>query len=69
MQHKKVESSDIVSVGYDPDVKILEVMFFGGRTYQYANVPENVYQELINSESVGSYFNTQIRDKYPFAKQ
>lgn len=68
MQRQKVESSDIVEVGYDSDVKILEVMFYGGRTYQYANIPENVYSELISAESIGGYFNTHIRDQYPHAK-
>jgi len=68
MKHMKVDSSDIVSVGYDSDVKILEVIFYGGRTYQYANVPINVYEELMRAPSIGSYFNTHIRDAYPHAK-
>lgn len=68
MNHIKVDSSDIISIGYDPDVKVLEVLFAAGRMYQYANVPENVYKELMEAESIGGYFSRHIRDVYPHAK-
>ena len=72
MKRIAIKSSDLSSIGYDSELKILEVEFSGktgpGRIYQYANIPENIYLELMRAPSIGSYFNTQIRDKYPSSK-
>lgn len=65
MRRRPVQSSNIVSVGYDPDWLLLEVEFKGERVYQYSVVPEYVYQELLAAESVGSHFIANIRDRYP----
>ena len=64
MERVKVRSTDIVSVGYDSSFGILEVEFKRGSTYQYVNVPENVFKELMSADSIGSYFNKHIRDQY-----
>lgn len=65
---QRVESSDLASLGYDKEMKILEVEFVSGSVYQYVNVPENVYIELLKSESKGGYFNKHIRDGYQSSK-
>ncbi|MBA7540511.1 hypothetical protein ES705_32810 [subsurface metagenome] len=39
MKRKQVESSNLASVGYDADKKILEIEFNHGGVYQYFNVP------------------------------
>jgi len=68
MIREPVKSSDLVSVGYDPSVSVLEVEFKNGGIYQYTNVSKNVYKELMTADSIGRYFNSQIRDKYPNSK-
>lgn len=68
VQRHKVESSDISSIGYDADVRVLEVEFVSRAVYQYANVPENVYTELMQAGSKGQYFNKYIRDQYQSSK-
>ena len=35
-----------------------------GRTYVYEDVPQEVYDALIFSDSMGTYFNTHIRDHF-----
>ena len=65
MKHMKVDSSDIVSVGYDSDVKILEVIFYGGPTYQNANVPINVYEKMMRGPANRSYFYNNTRNTSP----
>ena len=65
MKRKAVKSSDIVSIGYDKEVSILEVEFRRENIYQYVNVPENVFKELMTAGSIGTYFNSYIRDQYP----
>lgn len=65
MDRQPVSSSNIHSVGYEAESQTLEVEFHHGGIYRYANVPENVYQGLMQAGSIGSYFNRNIRDQYP----
>lgn len=64
MLRQAVESSVITSVGYDAKTNVLEVEFRTGRIYQYFLVPPSVFRELMHSESIGVYFNTEIRGSY-----
>jgi hypothetical protein len=64
MDREQVKSSNIKSVGYDPEQKILEIEFKSGAVYQYEEVPEDVFQEMLVAESVGKYFNTQVKGNY-----
>jgi len=36
--------------------------------YQYFDVPENVYEELMNADSHGIYFSANIRNDYECQK-
>jgi len=60
-----VRSSNIRSVGYDPETRILEVEFHTGGIYQYSGVPETIFQGLMRAVSKGSYFHDHIKDRYP----
>lgn len=57
-------SSNIASVGYDKERMILEVEFHNGGVYQYFDVPERVYLELIKAPSHGAYYFNEVRGKY-----
>jgi hypothetical protein len=59
-----VRSSNLRSVGYDPDSMVLEVEFHGGGIYQYMSVPEDIYHALMRAPSKGSYFNQHIKDRH-----
>lgn len=62
MERTYVESSHIQSIGYDPDNAILEIEFKkNGAIYQYYDVPQYEYDELMNAESKGKYFNKNIK--------
>ena len=49
MYRTPVISGNLESVGYENG--ILEIRFQGGGTYQYLDVPEHLYQGLINAPS------------------
>lgn len=68
MKRQSVESSNLASVGYDAENEILEVEFKHGGVYQYFDVPENVYKELMNADSHGVYFSSNIRNDYEYQK-
>lgn len=61
-----VESSNLSRVAFldDPENGTLYVEFSPGRIYQYAEVPADLYQELLDAESAGKFFSSQIRDEY-----
>lgn len=63
-----VQSSNIAEVGYEPATMTLEVAFHNGTIYQYFDVPEALYQELIHAESVGTFLNAQIKNNYRYVK-
>ncbi len=66
MQLETVESSAIHAIGYDPGLRILEVIFNSGRIYQFTDVPPDQFTALREAESKGRYFSEHIRDTYPY---
>ena len=68
MQKYGVASSNISSVGYDSETETLEVEFWSGSIYQYYNVPERVYEELMKSSSKGKFLHFQIKNAYPYSR-
>ena len=68
MKRQSVESSNLRSVGYDEFLLVLEIEFKSGAVYHYYGVPSEVHDELINAESVGKYFNANVKSKYNFLK-
>ena len=61
----KVDSSMIYAVGYDEKTQILEVVFKRTGVYRYRDVPKDVYEQLMESDSKGSYMRDLIIDMYP----
>jgi len=68
MIRQSVSSTDLSSIGYDLESKTLEIEFKSGGIYQYFNVPEYVYEALLNASSHGKYFNQNIKEQYQCSK-
>lgn len=68
MERKSVQSSDLLSVGYDQGGSILEIEFKSGDVYQYLNVPGNIYINLMSAASHGRFFNANIKNIYSYRK-
>lgn len=68
MRRDSVVSSNIVSVGYDPQSETLEVEFQNGAVYQYYNVPQSIYEAFMAAPSKGQFLAYQIRDRFPYAR-
>jgi hypothetical protein len=64
MRRRPVHSSSLRSPGYDPRSRTLVVEFHNTAVYQYYDVPETVLKEMLAQDSLGSYFNTEIRNVY-----
>lgn len=61
------ESSQVVSLEYDPNKLQLTVEFKNG-TYDYTPVPESVADEAWAADSIGKFINT-IKNKYNCKKR
>ncbi len=61
MDRTSVSSTNLKSVGYDPEDMILEIEFHDGGVYQYFNVPESKYEGLMKADSHGKYFDAHIK--------
>lgn len=64
MNRTPVKSSNILSIGYDKDLQMLEIEFNTHRVYRYSSVPPHVYAALMRSESHGKYFLMHINGAY-----
>jgi hypothetical protein len=64
MDRQPVSSSHLASIAYNPDSETLEVEFSSGRVYEYYNVPQFMYERLMEASSIGSFFNAEIRNGY-----
>ncbi len=68
MDRVPVNSSNLITVGYDAASQTLEVEFKDGTVYQYFDVSAVEHETLMGSESIGSYFNSSIRSSYRYAR-
>jgi hypothetical protein len=64
-----VDSSNIEAVGYDDETQELHVQFLSSGYYIYSDVPRQIFDDLINAPSKGSFLNREVKGIYQFAKQ
>ena len=63
MERQPVSSELANSVGYDTATSTLEIEFKSGVVWQYYDVPEYVFHELMGG-SIGRYFHANIKGQY-----
>lgn len=68
MERQPVASNNLAEIGYDRELETLEVQFTHGGVYQYFNVPAFMYERLLTADSLGRFFNAEIKGHYPEAK-
>lgn len=68
MYRYPVSSSNIASIGYDESSRTLEIEFLNGSIYQYYDVPDTIYQELMQATSHGQYLSQVIKGFFSYAK-
>ena len=65
MERKRISSSKIRAVGYDPQSEVLEVEFNDGKVVAYSGVSNEVHRHFMNAPSPVSFFDDKIADEYP----
>jgi hypothetical protein len=66
MNHTPLSSSNLSSIAHDG--KNLEVRFQSGKTYQFQNVPRDIYRKVIAHPSPGTAFHQLVKGQYPHVK-
>jgi hypothetical protein len=66
MEYRPIQSSSVLLIGYDVEIRALQVTFTSGRTYIYDQVPKNVADAFLNAKSKGQFVATELRDKYTY---
>jgi len=65
-----VTSSNVEQIGYDEASSELHVIFLRSPTlYVYLGVPRELFDQLLASESKGSFINRQIKPNYGVEKR
>jgi len=54
---------------YDAKRAELTIVFQTGRQYIYRDVPPEIYEAMQRAESLGEYFNANVKDHYRFTKK
>jgi len=65
MDRKRVSSSKIRAIGYDPKSQALEVEFSDGRVLAYHGVSPEVHRQFMAAASPVSFFEDKIDENYP----
>jgi hypothetical protein len=68
MARVDLQSTLLNAATYQDQGAFLDLEFRSGASYRYIGVPERVYQELLNAESKGRYFNQHIRNRFTQVK-
>ena len=66
MEIKFWESSTVKSTEYNTENQILTVEFNNGNVYEYYKVADEVWEELLNADSIGKYLNAHIKGKFDY---
>ena len=59
-----LRSSALASAEYDDELEELTIIFRNGRGYTYVNVPEDMYDRLLQDPSPGRFYLDYIKDRY-----
>jgi hypothetical protein len=64
MERKRISSSKIRAVGYDPKSQTLEVEFSDGKVNAYSGVSPEVHRRFMAAPSPVSFFEDQIVEEF-----
>jgi hypothetical protein len=66
LQRVPLDFSSLAWAQYDPALRRLELEFRNGERYLYFQVPPPHYQNLLDADSKGAFFNRHIRNCFAF---
>ena len=64
MERKRINSSKIRAVGYDPQAQTLEVEFSDGKVLSYRGVSQEIHRGFMAAPSPVSYWEDRIDEAF-----
>jgi lysyl-tRNA synthetase class 2 len=64
IESERVDSSVVISVGYDTARRVLKVRFRSGAVYYYLDVPSEIHRALMTAPSIGKFLNEVIKPRF-----
>ena len=64
MERKRINSSKLRAVGYDPKSRVMEVELRDGTVLAYSGVSQEVHRQFMNAPSPTSYYDDKIADEF-----
>lgn len=61
-----IDSKNIRHMRYDEETQVLTVKFVTGRTYEYYDVPPEVWERIEVNPSGGQAFNKEVMGKFKY---
>jgi hypothetical protein len=68
MEWRHFESKLLAAAAYDGGQRILYLRFRSGEVYRYFEFPTERYRELLEAESRGRYFLSNIRNQFQYER-
>jgi hypothetical protein len=68
LERVEFNSTILAWARYLPGQRVLQLGLRTGKDYDYFGVPERIYRELLDAESKGRYYNSHIRNDFPFQR-
>jgi hypothetical protein len=68
MQRVPVKSTNIASIGYDPETKTLEVEYVGSGIYHYLDVAPALHASLMSAHSKGQHIHKHIKGSHNYKR-
>lgn len=68
MEMHLVDSSNVSAIGYDEDSQTLQVEFNSGATYQYFDVPQQIFEGMLDAGSVGQFLNQHVKGVFRYSR-
>lgn len=68
MQTKTIDSTSVAEVGYEQEENLLRVQFQNGSTYDYFDVPADVYEGILRAPSAGRFFNENVSGEFAYQR-
>lgn len=69
VERTPVTSSNVRSVGHDPESNTLAVEFKDGSIYHYHDVDKDTHDQLIAARSIGGFIHANLKGVYKHSKQ
>ena len=64
MKRIPIQSGELISIGYDAELQILEIEFSDHDVYQFVEVSAEIYSAFMNASDLYQYFKAHIDAKF-----